>query len=65
MVLLDLVDQALLRRADIRDRLDHQRRHVHLGHGIGHDLAHVVAQTGAGLVQTGRVQKDILRIPAA
>ena len=65
MVLLDLRDQAFLRRADVRDRLNDQRRHIHLGHGIGHDLAHVVTQTGARLVQAGRIQKDILRVPAA
>ena len=62
VVLFDLVDQALLRRADVCDRLDNKRRHVHLGDRIGHDLAHIVAQTGARLVQAGRVQKDILRL---
>ena len=60
-VLLELCDQALLGRTDVRDRLDHQHRRVHLGDRVGHDLAHIVAQLCARLVQTRRVQKDVLR----
>ena len=65
MVLLDLCDQAFLCRADVRDRLYHQHGYVHLGYRVGHDLAHVVTQTGARLVQTRRVQQNILRFSAA
>ena len=60
-VLLELCDQALLGRTNVGDRLDHQHRRVHLGYGVGHNLTHVVAQTAARPVQTGRVQKNILR----
>ena len=61
MMCLDLRDQAFLGRADVRDRLDHQHRRIHLGDRVGHDLAHIVAQLCARLVQTRRVQKDVLR----
>ena len=65
MMLLDLCNQALLGRADIRDGLDHQNGNVHLGNRIRHHFAHVVAQTGARLVQTRGVQQNILRFAAA
>ena len=61
VMLLDLCNQAFLGRADIRDRFYHQNGNVHLGNRVRHHLAHVVAQTGARLVQTRRVQKDVLR----
>ena len=62
MMLLDLADEVFLRRADIRDRLDHQHRCVHLGNRVGHDLAHIVAELRARLVQTRGIEKDELRV---
>ena len=61
-MLLDLADEVFLRRADIRDRLDHQHRCVHLGNRVGHDLAHIVAELRARLVQTRGIEKDELRV---
>ena len=65
VMLLDLCNQAFLSRTDVRDRLYHQNGNVHLGNRVRHHLAHVVAQTGARLVQTRGVQQNILRFTAA
>ena len=65
VMLLDLCNQAFLSRTDVRDRLYHQNGNIHLGNRVRHHLAHVVAQTGARLVQTRGVQQNILRFTAA
>ena len=46
------------------DGLHKQQRGLHIGQTFAHDLDHIVAQTGAGLVQTRRIQQHKLRIAA-
>ena len=46
------------------DRLHQQQRRFDLRKALAHNLDHVVAETGARLVQARRVEQDILRIAA-
>ena len=59
---LDAADELLFGGADAVHRLHQQHHAIHVRHGLAHHLHHVVAQTSAGLVQTGGVHKDELGV---
>ena len=62
MLLLNTLEQHPLRLSHMGDGLHQQQRALHVAQALPHHLHHVVAQTAAGLVQTRRIQQDILGI---
>ena len=57
-----LLDQCLLLLTYRRNRLYNKHSQIHIGDGILNGVDHVVAQLGAGLVETGGIHKDELGI---
>ena len=62
LFLPDAVDQRLLRSSHMGDGLHQQQRAVHIAEAGGHDLYHVIPQSGLGLVQSRRIQQNVLGV---
>ena len=63
LLLLNTLQQNLLRLAHMSNRLHQQQRTLHICQAFPHHLHHIISQPGAGLVQAGGVQQHKLGVP--
>ena len=60
-ILLHALHQFLFCRTDVRHRIDNHRRNIDIGYRVIDDFYHVIAQTGARLVQSRCVLVEQMR----
>ena len=62
LLLPDALEKDFLRLSHMGDGLHQQQRAVHIAEAGGHDLYHVIPQSGLGLVQSRRIQQNVLGV---